>query len=110
MLAVRLLQEEAGVRSPMRVVPLFGTLDDLVSSTDIMRRLWSMPWYQGDTNKVSCDAKRDTCVSQDSSVPLQEPSHDLLNRSAIKLRSSSSSCFRACASRHLFGTRVLTLA
>ena len=51
-LAVRLLQEEAGVRNPMRVVPLFETLDDLVNSTEIMRSLWSMPWYQGDTNKV----------------------------------------------------------
>ena len=51
-LAVRLLQEEAGVRNPMRVVPLFETLDDLVNSTDIMRSLWSMSWYQGDTNKV----------------------------------------------------------
>ena len=28
-LAVRLLQSEAGVQTPMRVVPLFETLDDL---------------------------------------------------------------------------------
>ncbi len=49
-LAVRLLQAEAGVRSPMRVVPLFETLDDLTAAPEIMESLWQMPWYKGDIN------------------------------------------------------------
>ena len=49
-LAVRLLQAEAGVRSPMRVVPLFETLDDLTAAPEIMAKLWQMPWYKGDIN------------------------------------------------------------
>lgn len=49
-LAVRLLQAEAGVRSPMRVVPLFETLDDLTAAPEIMAHLWQMPWYKGDIN------------------------------------------------------------
>lgn len=49
-LAVRLLQAEAGVQSPMRVVPLFETLDDLTAAPEIMQNLWQMPWYKGDIN------------------------------------------------------------
>lgn len=47
-LAVRLLQAEAGVRAPMRVVPLFETLDDLANAPAVMESLWSIPWYKGD--------------------------------------------------------------
>ena len=50
MLAVRLLQAEAGVVSPMRVVPLFETLDDLENAPKVMVSLWSMAWYRGDSN------------------------------------------------------------
>jgi phosphoenolpyruvate carboxylase len=44
-LAVMLLQREMGVKHPMRVVPLFETLDDLENSSETMQALFSMPWY-----------------------------------------------------------------
>ena len=50
-LAVRLLQSEAGVANPMRVVPLFETLDDLSNAPDIMEELWGMTWYKGDIDR-----------------------------------------------------------
>ncbi|PKM22325.1 MAG: phosphoenolpyruvate carboxylase, partial [Gammaproteobacteria bacterium HGW-Gammaproteobacteria-14] len=45
-LAVMLLQRETGVREPMRVVPLFETLDDLSSALDTMSSLLSVDWYR----------------------------------------------------------------
>jgi phosphoenolpyruvate carboxylase len=50
-LAVRLLQAEAGVASPMRVVPLFETLDDLSNAPQVMAKLFATPWYKGDINQ-----------------------------------------------------------
>ncbi len=47
-LAVRLLQKEAGIKEPMRVVPLFETLADLDHCPDVMDRLFSIPWYKAD--------------------------------------------------------------
>jgi phosphoenolpyruvate carboxylase len=47
-LAVRLLQKEAGIKKPLRVVPLFETLADLNNSADVMDRLLSIPWYKAD--------------------------------------------------------------
>ena len=47
-LAVRLLQKEAGIRHPMRVVPLFETLSDLNHSAEVMEHLFAMPWYKAD--------------------------------------------------------------
>jgi phosphoenolpyruvate carboxylase len=44
-LIVVLLQRELGVRSIMRVVPLFETLDDLVDAPETMRKLFSNKWY-----------------------------------------------------------------
>ena len=52
-LAVRLLQAEAGVTSPMRVVPLFETLDDLANAPRVMESLWSIPWYKGDIGSAT---------------------------------------------------------
>jgi phosphoenolpyruvate carboxylase len=49
-LAVRLLQKEAGVKQPMRVVPLFETLADLENAESVMNALWSMPWYKQDAS------------------------------------------------------------
>jgi len=49
-LAVRLLQKEAGVPKPLRVVPLFETLSDLDHCGDTMNRLFSIPWYKQDIN------------------------------------------------------------
>ncbi|WP_372796034.1 phosphoenolpyruvate carboxylase [Pontiella sp.] len=49
-LAVRLLQKEAGVAKPLRVVPLFETLADLDRCGDTMNCLFSIPWYKQDIN------------------------------------------------------------
>jgi phosphoenolpyruvate carboxylase len=49
-LAVRLLQKEAGIRKPLRVVPLFETLTDLDNSASVMDRLYSIPWYKEEIN------------------------------------------------------------
>lgn len=45
-LAVMLLQREAGVETPMRVVPLFETLEDLRNAHSTMAALLEMPWYK----------------------------------------------------------------
>jgi phosphoenolpyruvate carboxylase len=45
-LAVELLQREAGVNPPLRVVPLFETARDLRSGADVMNALLSIPWYR----------------------------------------------------------------
>ncbi|WP_425606617.1 phosphoenolpyruvate carboxylase [Microbulbifer litoralis] len=45
-LAVMLLQKIAGVREPMRVVPLFETLDDLNNAADTMSALMEIPLYK----------------------------------------------------------------
>ncbi|MEY1662511.1 phosphoenolpyruvate carboxylase [Isoalcanivorax beigongshangi] len=45
-LAVMLLQREAGVAQFMRVVPLFETLDDLEQGPSTMRALLEIPWYR----------------------------------------------------------------
>ncbi|MED5387254.1 MAG: phosphoenolpyruvate carboxylase [Pseudomonadota bacterium] len=45
-LAVMLLQKIAGVREPMRVVPLFETLDDLDNAEATMSALLAVPFYQ----------------------------------------------------------------
>jgi len=44
-LAVELLQKEAGNKFPQRVVPLFETADDLRNGGPTMRKLFSIPWY-----------------------------------------------------------------
>jgi phosphoenolpyruvate carboxylase len=46
-LAVLLLQLDAGVKKPLRVAPLFETLDDLNGAADTMRQLFSLPAYMG---------------------------------------------------------------
>lgn len=46
-LAVLLLQQEAGVKSPLRVVPLFETLDDLERAADTVEALFAMSLYRG---------------------------------------------------------------
>lgn len=44
-LAVELLQKEAGVESPLRVVPLFETIDDLRTAGATMSELFAIPWF-----------------------------------------------------------------
>ena len=46
-LAVLLLQLDAGVQKPLRVAPLFETLDDLKGAKETMRSLYSLPVYMG---------------------------------------------------------------
>lgn len=45
-LAVELLQQEAGVRHYLRVVPLFETLDDLTGAEACIEHLMQIPWYR----------------------------------------------------------------
>lgn len=45
-LAVQLLLKEAGVRRPMRVVPLFETLDDLDHAGEVIESLLALPGYR----------------------------------------------------------------
>lgn len=49
-LAVLLLQLDAGVKNPLRVAPLFETLDDLNGAYDTMKKLFSLPVYMGIIN------------------------------------------------------------
>ena len=46
-LAVLLLQRDAGVKKPLRVVPLFETLDDLNGAAATMDQLFRIPSYVG---------------------------------------------------------------
>jgi phosphoenolpyruvate carboxylase len=46
-LAVLILQRDAGVQKPLRVVPLFETLDDLKGAAATMETLFSLPAYVG---------------------------------------------------------------
>ncbi|MCF9047008.1 phosphoenolpyruvate carboxylase [Acinetobacter nectaris] len=45
-LAVLLLQKEAGIQTPLRVVPLFETLKDLDGAAEAMNSLFNMHWYK----------------------------------------------------------------
>src|SRR5690606_30731509 len=45
-LAVELLQSAAGVAPPLRVVPLFETLEDLARAGDTVAELLDVPWYR----------------------------------------------------------------
>jgi len=49
-LAVLLLQLDAGVKKPLRVAPLFETLDDLNGAGETMKKLFSLPVYMGVIN------------------------------------------------------------
>ena len=45
-LSVLLLQKEAGILHPLRVVPLFETLKDLDGAANTMNTLFNMHWYK----------------------------------------------------------------
>jgi len=45
-LAVELLQKEARIAEPLRVVPLFETISDLQASQEVMADLLDLPWYR----------------------------------------------------------------
>ena len=44
-LAVMVLQKEAGVKNCLRVVPLFETLKDLQYANQVIKDLYDIPWY-----------------------------------------------------------------
>lgn len=60
--SVLVLQKDAGVKKPLRVAPLFETLDDLNGAADTMKKLFSLPGYMGAINGkhevCSCDKTR----------------------------------------------------
>jgi phosphoenolpyruvate carboxylase len=45
-LSIFFLQKEAKIKSLLRVVPLFETLEDLKNAKTIMEKLFSLKWYQ----------------------------------------------------------------
>jgi len=45
-LAVELLQKQMGVKTPLRVVPLFETVDDLQRAGESLDLLLDVPWYR----------------------------------------------------------------
>jgi phosphoenolpyruvate carboxylase len=49
-LAVYLIQKECGVTAPLRVAPLFETLEDLENSGTVMDQLFSIDWYKDNIN------------------------------------------------------------
>jgi len=49
-LIVTYLQKEANIKEPLRVVPLFETLDDLINAKPIMQKLFSLNWYRKSIN------------------------------------------------------------
>ncbi|MEZ9821247.1 phosphoenolpyruvate carboxylase [Shewanella sp. 10N.286.45.A1] len=51
-LTVLLLLKETGCPHPMRVVPLFETLDDLNNASQCMSSLFSIDWYRGYTKGI----------------------------------------------------------
>jgi len=44
-LTVLVLQKEAGMKSCLRTVPLFETLNDLENAHHVMKEIYSIPWY-----------------------------------------------------------------
>lgn len=62
-LAVLVLQKDAGVKKPLRVAPLFETLDDLNGAPDQMRTLFSLPSYMG-----SIDGKQEVMIGYSDSA------------------------------------------
>lgn len=62
-LAVLLLQIDAGVKKPLRVVPLFETLDDLNGAAQTMDTLFSLPAY-----KASIDGKQEVMIGYSDSA------------------------------------------
>ncbi len=62
-LAVLLLQIDAGVEHPLRVVPLFETLDDLNGAADTMNTLFSLPAY-----RARIDGKQEVMIGYSDSA------------------------------------------
>jgi len=50
-LSIFFLQKEAKIKSLLRVVPLFETLEDLKNAKTVMEKLFSLKWYQKFINR-----------------------------------------------------------
>ena len=61
-LSVCLIQKMCGIEEYMRVVPLFETLDDLVSAPYVLNELFNMDWY-----KCFCASKQEIMVGYSDS-------------------------------------------
>lgn len=81
-LAVLLLQQDAGVAPLMRVVPLFETLDDLQRAPSTMNALFSMEPY---TSKIGGNQEIMVGYS-DSAKDAGSYIHSLLCTVAVRLR------------------------
>merc|ERR1712151_1077140 len=57
------LQKDAGVKKPLRVVPLFETLDDLNGAAATMKKLFSLPGYMG-----AIDGKHEVMIEYSDSA------------------------------------------
>jgi len=62
-LAVLALQKDAGVKKPLRVAPLFETLDDLTGAANTMKTLFSLPGYMG-----AIDGKHEVMIGYSDSA------------------------------------------
>ncbi len=62
-LAVLALQKDAGVKKPLRVAPLFETLDDLNGAAATMAKLFSLPGYMG-----AIDGKHEVMIGYSDSA------------------------------------------
>jgi len=61
-LNVILLLREAGMQNPMRVVPLFETLDDLRGAPDSMAALYNVDWY-----REYCEGRQEVMIGYSDS-------------------------------------------
>lgn len=62
-LSVILLLRESGMANPMRVVPLFETLDDLRMAPETMRALYSVDWY-----RAYCEGRQEVMIGYSDSA------------------------------------------
>lgn len=62
-LAVELLQKEARVPHPLRVVPLIETIDDLRGAGGTLRELLALPWY-----RARCGGRQEVMIGYSDSA------------------------------------------
>jgi phosphoenolpyruvate carboxylase len=62
-LAVDLLQKEAGAATPLRVVPLFETIEDLQHAGGVLRDLLGIPWY-----RARCAGRQEVMIGYSDSA------------------------------------------
>ncbi len=67
-LAVMLLQKEAEIRQPLRVVPLFETLNDLDNAANSLEQLLNIDWYKHAITDVNGQAKQEIMIGYSDSA------------------------------------------